>query len=171
VGGLLFGLYSCCQVPDGFPGRRYAQSVFVLTAATSAVTLLSCRFLSNRWIAVLQLGPSLTWTRGSLLSLLDFMLAASGGLAVISGLLFVRSVGFHLGERDLAERAWRVLRIFAWWLAGVILFAPLVEFLDVEAPWLRTVYGVWVWIGGAAVLLGVVTVVERMRRTLRRAVG
>jgi hypothetical protein len=128
VAGIAIGLHAWCQVPSGFPGRGYAQSAFVLTLATSAVTMLDCRWLTDRLA-----GP---WLASTHASLLDFMLAASGGLAVISGLLFVRSVGFHLGERELAKRAWRVLRIFAWWLAGVILFAPLVEFLDVEAPWL-----------------------------------
>lgn len=163
VAGIAIGLHAWCQVPPGFPGRGYAQSAFVLTLATSAVTMLDCRWLTGRLA-----GP---WLASTHASLLDFMLAASGGLAVISGLLFVRSVGFHLGERDLAEQASRRLRIFAWWLAGVMLFAPLVDFLDVEAPWLRSVYGVWVWPGGAAVLFACVALLERMRHALRRAVG
>jgi hypothetical protein len=163
VAGIAVGLHAWCQVPSGFPGRGYAQSAFVLTLATSAVTMLDCRWLTDRLA-----GP---WLASTHASLLDFMLAASGGLAVMSGLLFVRSVGLHLGERDLAEQASRRLRIFVWWLAGVILFAPLVEFLDVEAPWLRPVYGVWVWLGGAAVLLAGIALLEQMRRALRRATG
>jgi hypothetical protein len=161
VAGIAVGLHACCQVPPGFPGRVYAQSAFALTLATAAVPVLSCgwltKYLTGPWLAL----------RHELL--LDFMLAASGGLAVSSGLLFIRSVGAYLGERELADRAWRQLRVFAWWLTGVILLALLVHFLDVVVTWLHTIYAAWLWIGGAAMMLGIVMVIGHVRRALRHA--
>ena len=165
LGVVALGLFFCSQAPAVFRGRAFAQATLVLTFAAGSLIAVNFTLQALRPPWYLQLRATFAW----LAPTVELVTWNCAGLAVIGGLLFVRSLAHHLGETALTVGARRDIVWFCVWLVGLLVLSWLADFLAIEAPWLSFLFVSWLLAGGAALMIDITRITARLRHSIGRA--